>query len=200
MYEAAVTSAWSFSLPLFCPSCHKLWGPPAQNLHPAPFQMCFYRPLWATDSTEIQQALSTCSGLLTPLLKGDSTREKNNWWQVFIFSSCLQRMRCFVTSPLTSFVFSCPLRVLLHSFSSVYFYIFFDLRTTVWSPITMSSCAVIYSSINISPLVWLWDQGGYSSCSSTRNTTLASIKHIKKSQRKHHTVQRWWVRPPNWKL
>ncbi|KAI9519294.1 hypothetical protein NQZ68_029461 [Dissostichus eleginoides] len=35
----------------------------------------------------------------------------------------------------------------------------------------------------------LWDQGGYSSCSSSRDTTLASIEHIKNVLRKYHTVQ-----------
>lgn len=53
----------------------------------------------------------------------------------------------------------------------------------------MSSCGVIYSPINFPPLVWLWDQGGCSSCASSRYSTLASVEHIKNIQRQHPSVQ-----------
>ncbi len=88
-------------------------------------------------------------------------------------------------------------------FPALCFNIAFDLSRAARSPITMSSCAVIYSSINVPPLAWLWDQGGWSSHSNFTFSALASGEHITDVQRKHHTVQQQHqarLPPPSWKL
>ena len=92
------------------------------------------------------EALLTWSGSLTPLLKGDSIRSTHPCWCL----CCLQKQLAVFQLVLTHQHFGVHCLDFLHSFS-VYFDIVFDLHTVVWSTITMSWCAVIYSPINIFP-------------------------------------------------
>lgn len=193
----------SFPLLLFCPSCRKLWGPPVQNLHPAPVQMCLTASLGHR-----QHCLSwRYRGLVDLQWLIDSSVEG---WQSkprMAGNKC-SHLVVGMNSFVNEYNLTCPICVFVSSAlipftpSPLYFNIAIDLRTAAWPPITMSSCVVIYSPINIPPLVWLWDQGGYSSCSSSRTSTLASIEHAENVQRKHHTVlqRRARLLPPNWKL
>lgn len=148
-------------------------------------------------STGDSEAWSTCSDSLTSLLKTDSTiMASADWQQVSRWGCCL--LFCPWAHSRSPYLHSCVfcLEILLFILISLFIY------TAAGSPITTSSCTVIYSPINIPPLVRLWDQGGCSSCSSSRSPALASGEHIKNVQRKHHTVQQRRARlpPPSWKL
>lgn len=149
--------------------CHKLWGPPVQRLHPAAlFQMCLTASLGHRQhclSWRYRGLVDLQCGSLTPLLKCDSIRGKihnRSLGWLFMFSSCLRRMSSFVTEFILTciicfFFVSSALICFIHT--PLYFNIAFDLCTAALSPITMSSCAVIYSPINIPPLVLVVGSG-----------------------------------------
>lgn len=162
MHEVTVMSALSFSLPQFRPSCNKFWAPPVQNLYPAPSQMC----LTASQGPKQHWRTEACRPVVVHWLSSwwwFYQRKKKTWYPAWYILKlfALNKLICqwFYCILASVFIILC-LKFLFPLFTLI---LAFDLHHAVWSPITMSSRAVIYSPIKISPLVWLWDQGGYSS-------------------------------------